>query len=139
MAHKALMLATVIGGLVSWCAAVSAQEVPPPEPAAEQPADAKESADKATPEAALANRQRQLGDRFVELEKLLLRMAELTAPTDPRRAALLRQAVAQSKDRDIDHQFEALVDLLKQQRLSLAVKGQDDVQRVLSRLLELLE
>ena len=50
---------------------------------------------------------------FRELEKLLLRMAELTAPTDPHRAALLRQAVAQSKERDIDHQFEELVALLR--------------------------
>jgi hypothetical protein len=82
--------------------------------------------------------QRQVADRFRELEKLLLRMAELTAPTDPRRAALLRQAVAQSKQRDIDHQFEQLVELLRQERLAVVVKNQGEVQQDLNKLLELL-
>ena len=49
MVHNALMLATLIGGLVWWCAAITAQEVPPPEPATEQPADDKEATDKASP------------------------------------------------------------------------------------------
>ena len=100
-------------------------------PAADKGADA-------TADDPLSTRQRQVRDRFGELEKLLLRMAELTAPTDPGRAALLRQAVAQSKKRDIDHQFEELVSLLSQQRLSLALKGQTGVQQELARLLELL-
>ena len=43
---------------------------------------------------------------------VLLRMAELTASTDPRRAALLRKAVAQSEERLIDVQFEAIIGLL---------------------------
>ncbi len=86
----------------------------------------------------LSDQQQQVAERFKELEKLLLRMAELTAPTDPRRAALLRQAVAQSKDRDIDHQFEELIALLKQERLALVVKNQSEVQQELGRLLELL-
>ncbi len=89
-------------------------------------------------ESALANQQGQVAARFRELEKLLLRMAELTAPTDPRRAALLRQAVAQSKELDIDHQFDQLVELLRQERLSLVVKNQGEVQQDLARLLELL-
>ncbi len=91
-----------------------------------------------TPDGRLATQQQQVAEKFRELEKLLLRMAELTAPTDPRRAALLRQAVAQSKDRDIDHQFDQLVELLKQERLSLVVKNQGEVQQDLSKLLELL-
>ena len=79
-----------------------------------------------------------MAERFRELERLLLRMAELTAPTDPRRAALLRQAVAQSKQRDIDHQFEQLVELLRQERLAVVVKNQGEVQQDLAKLLELL-
>lgn len=86
----------------------------------------------------LTAEQRQVAERFKELEKLLLRMAELTAPSDPRRAALLRQAVAQSKKRDIDHQFDELLDLLRQQRLATVVKGQGELQQDLNRLLELL-
>ncbi len=115
-------------------ARLAAQPVPPPDaevPAADKGTDA-------TADDPLSTRQRQVRDRFGELEKLLLRMAELTAPTDPGRAALLRQAVAQSKKRDIDHQFEELVSLLSQQRLSLALKGQTGVQQELARLLELL-
>lgn len=86
----------------------------------------------------LAAHQEQVAERFRELERLLLRMAELTAPTDPRRAALLRQAVAQSKQRDIDHQFEQLVELLRQERLAVVVKNQGEVQQDLAKLLELL-
>ena len=52
--------------------------------------------------AGLATEQQQVLDRFSELEKKLLRMAELTAATDPHRAALLRKAVAQSKQQGIE-------------------------------------
>jgi hypothetical protein len=89
-------------------------------------------------ESSLTAGQRQVAERYRELEKLLLRMAELTAPTDQRRAALLRQAVAQSKQRDIDHQFEQLVELLRQERLAVVVKNQGEVQQDLNKLLELL-
>jgi hypothetical protein len=130
------------GGLASLAVSAAGQPVPPPEPDA-QNESAAEAADTRADESAapgnpLSVRQQQVRARFAELEKLLLRMAELTAPTDPARAALLRQAVAQSKQRDIDHQFEELVRLLGEERLSLAVKGQGDVQRDLARLLELL-
>src|ERR671937_77528 len=76
------------------------------DPATPQPADAR-------PAANLATEKPQVAAKFSELEQLLIKMAELTAPTDPRRASLLRQAVAQSKDRAIDDQLQALVALLK--------------------------
>ena len=124
-----------------WCGALAAQPVPPPE-AAEEPASSDgrcaDAVDDATPSSPLSNHQRQVRQRFIELERLLLPMAELTAPTDPGRATLLRRAVAQSKQRDIDHQFEELVKLLERQQLATAVRGQGDVQRNLARLLELL-
>jgi hypothetical protein len=86
----------------------------------------------------LTTRQQQVADRFRELERLLLRMAELTAPTDPRRAALLRRAVAQSKDRAIDQQYDELLRLLRQERLAAVVKNQGEVHDDLVKLLELL-
>ena len=58
--------------------------------------------------------------------------------TDPKRAALLRQAFAQSKERQIDSQFEDLVKLLEQDQLYQASKGQAAVQQDLNRLLQLL-
>ncbi len=107
-----------------------------PEPAdtpAEEPASADEAAKNP-----LLTRQEQVAERFRDLERLLLRMAELTESTDPRRAALLRQAVAQSKDRAIEDQFGALIELLKNERFSPAVKGQENVRDDLMRLLELM-
>ncbi len=117
-------LAAVVLTLVFAGAAVAQ---PPDEPAAES-----------APSDDLAGRQEQVAQRFHELERLLLRMAELTAPTDPRRAALLRQAVAQSKDRAIDQQFDKLVELLRQQRMSAVINGQGEVHDDLVKLLELL-
>src|SRR5262249_27266402 len=86
----------------------------------------------------LTSEQQQVADRFRELEKLLLRMAELTAPTDPRRAALLRQAVARSKERDIDQQFDILLELLKKEELAKVVKNQTELHGDLKKLLDLL-
>ena len=91
-----------------------------------------------TSEAAITTRQIQVGEKFGELKAVLIRMAELTAATDPRRAALLKKAVVQANERGIDGQFDALVDLLKQEQLSKAVKGQGEVKQDLDSLLELL-
>jgi vacuolar-type H+-ATPase subunit H len=88
--------------------------------------------------ARLAAEQALIADRFRDLEKVLLRMADLTAHTDPRRAALLRQAITQSKDRDLDHKFDDVVNLLKQDRLAAGVKSQGELKTELAQLLELL-
>ena len=86
----------------------------------------------------LSDEQRQIAYKYKHLEEVLLRMAELTASTDPQRAELLRKAVAQSKQRLIGVQFEQLVDLLGKQRLSRAIEGQADLDRDLAELLNLL-
>lgn len=114
-----------------------AQEAAEPAPEA---ADADVPSEVSAAEASnpLLTRQQQVAERFRELERLLLRMAELTESTDPRRAALLRQAVAQSKERAIEDQFGALIELLKKERFSPAVKGQENVRDDLMRLLELM-
>ena len=128
---KLWLTAIVLCG--AWLAVVfpaAAQDIEDP---AVVPAEAE-----AKPADPLLTRQQQLADRFQELERLMLRMAELTAPTDPRRAALLRQAVAQSKERAIDQRYETLVELLKQDKLSAAVRGQGEIQQDLAKLLELL-
>jgi hypothetical protein len=82
--------------------------------------------------------QQRVGDRFKRFEEVLLRMAELSAGTDPRRAALLRKAVAQSKDRLIGVQLETLVDLLQKDQMARAVENQTAVQQDLQALLDLL-
>lgn len=87
---------------------------------------------------ALAVQQQQIADKFKHLEEVLLRMAELTGPTDPRRAALLKKAVAQSKEQLIGVQFESLIELLRKDELSRASDGQTQVNQDLKTLLELL-
>jgi hypothetical protein len=82
--------------------------------------------------------QEQIADKFVRLENTLLRMAELSAATDPRRAALLKKTVAQSKERLIGVQLESLVELLRNDQLSKAIENQDSVEGDLRALLELL-
>jgi hypothetical protein len=86
----------------------------------------------------LALEQQRVGDRFKRCEEVLLRMAELSAGTDPRRAALLRKAVAQSKDRLIGVQLETLIELLKKDQLALAIENQTAVEKDLQALLDLL-
>ncbi|OHB85733.1 MAG: hypothetical protein A2V98_18275 [Planctomycetes bacterium RBG_16_64_12] len=86
----------------------------------------------------LSVRQQQIADNFQHFQDLLLRMAELSEMTDPRRAALLRKAVHESEQRLIGVQFESLVDLLGKERLSRAVENQADLERDLQTLLELL-
>jgi hypothetical protein len=86
----------------------------------------------------LKTRQEQLASRYKRFEEVMLRMAELTAGDDPQRAALLRQAVARSKKQMLGVQFDRLVELLDQDRLSLALTGQNELVQDLRNLLELL-
>lgn len=86
----------------------------------------------------LAAEQQQIADRYRRLEEILLRMAELSRGTDPRRAALLRQVVEESKQRLVGLQFEKLVELLTRDQLAPALAGQEELQADLRALLQLL-
>jgi len=72
----------------------------------------------------LALQQSQIAEKFTRLEKLLLRMGEYDAANNPRRSAVLKKAVRLSSDRHIRVQFEALVNLLSEDRLGPAIKNQ---------------
>jgi hypothetical protein len=95
-------------------------------------------AGRVTAEDTLSIEQQQLADKFQRLQDLLLRMAELSELADPRRAALLKKAVRESEKRLIGVQFESLVGLLEEGRLSRAIENQADVRQDLQALLELL-
>jgi hypothetical protein len=82
--------------------------------------------------------QEQIRAKYQRFEQVLLRMSELTAASDPNRAALLRKAVGQSKEKLIGLQFERLVEVLKQERLANAVTQQNTLEEDLAGLLELL-
>jgi len=82
--------------------------------------------------------QARLADRFERLETVLARLAELSASTDPRRAKLLREAIAKSRDQALEQRFETIVSLLEDERLSAAAGRQTELQGQLDELLALL-
>ena len=82
--------------------------------------------------------QARLADRFERLETVLARLAELSASTDPRRAKLLREAIAKSRDQGLEQRFETIVSLLEDERLSAAAGRQTELQGELDELLALL-
>jgi hypothetical protein len=89
-------------------------------------------------DAHLAELQEQVAGRYKRFEEVLLRMAELTATSDPKRAALLRKTVAEGKQRRVPAQLEAIVELLKEDRLANAITGEQEVEQDLTKLLDLL-
>src|SRR5262249_37799122 len=120
-----------------------AQTAAPPSRSAETPAVPSESPPAAdakplAPESPLDAQQAKLAAKYKDLERVFLRMAEVMQNTDPKRAALLRQAFAQSQEHGIDGKYADLVKLLKDAQLSQATKGQATVQQDLNRLLDLL-
>ncbi len=86
----------------------------------------------------LADRQRQVAKDYEKLEQVLLRMSELSAASDPSRAALVMKAVAESKERLIGVQFASLVDQLSKDELAKVLEGQEKLVGDLGELLELL-
>ena len=84
----------------------------------------------------LSVEQARLADRFKRLEEVIGRLAELSASTDPRRAKLLREAIAQSREQDINVRFESIVKLLEDERLSAAATNQTELQKELDALLD---
>lgn len=87
----------------------------------------------------LTERQRLLGERYTRLENVLLRMAEIDAQANPRRAALLKKVLAESKERLVDLRFEELTAVLANKRFTEAIQGQETLEKDLAALLDLLE
>jgi hypothetical protein len=86
----------------------------------------------------LATDERHIAEKYKHLEDVLLRMAELNAATDPRRAALLKKTIEQSKDRLVGVRFERLVDLLGKDQLTRAIENEAELDQDLRAILELL-
>ncbi len=86
----------------------------------------------------LALEESKIADKYARLEQVMLKMADLEEGTNPRRAALLRRAVEQSKEKLTKTELESVVKLLNQKQLKRALDGQGEVQSDLKALLELL-
>ena len=77
-------------------------------------------------------------EKYRRLEDLIFKMADFEATSNPRRAALLRQAYKQSKDRLTQSQLAAIVALLSQKQYKRALDGQEIARKDLQELLQLL-
>jgi len=86
----------------------------------------------------LAESQQRLAEKYDRLELLVGRLAELSRATQPRRAKLLRELVAKSREQDVPGQFDKVIAALRKDRLATAVEGQGELQTELQRLLDLL-
>ena len=86
----------------------------------------------------LTAEQKRIAEKYKHIEEVILRMAELNAKSDPRRAALLKKAFEQSKEELVDVEFERIGELLSKDQLSRALEDQVEVNKNLQAILELL-
>ncbi len=98
---------------------------------------AQDAATKKSP--ALPDKEQALSGKYDQLEAILLRMAEMNATTNPRRATLLKKVIAESKDRLIPLRFEEIVAILQKSRFTQAIDAQTGLEKDLGELLKLLE
>ncbi|MBX3427708.1 MAG: hypothetical protein KF688_18660 [Pirellulales bacterium] len=89
-------------------------------------------------EISLADRETRLAERLDRLELLAERLAELSRTTQPRRAKVLRDLIARSRERDLSGRMGAIAAALEQESYSRAIEGQGEVHAELAKLLELL-
>lgn len=89
--------------------------------------------------AALAGREAELLARYRDLERSLLRLADLLAASDPRRAAVLRAAFDRARDGQVGERMERIVALLEEGQLLKAGTSQRQSIEQFQALLDLLE
>ena len=83
----------------------------------------------------LTLKQSQLADKYQKLEDLIFNMADFEARENPQRAALLKEAYRQSKDRLTLSALNSVVESLERNSLKKAVETQETVKGDLSALL----
>ncbi|MDZ4657905.1 MAG: hypothetical protein SH868_10050 [Bythopirellula sp.] len=86
----------------------------------------------------LAKQEASLSQRYNRLELLAGRLAEMSKATQPRRAELLQQLVAKSREKDLPGRFDTIVEALRQDDLGDATQNQTALQTELQAMLELL-
>ena len=88
---------------------------------------------------ALSDQQNQIAESYQHAEMLMLKMAQVDAAENPRRAALLKKVLSQSKEKFVRAQMETLVKSLQDKKLGRAIDDQVQVRDDLKLLLQLLE
>ncbi|MGI9177851.1 MAG: hypothetical protein ACR2IT_08345 [Pirellulales bacterium] len=89
--------------------------------------------------ATLAAREAELLDRYRDLERSFLRLADLLAASDPRRAAVLRSAFDRAREEQVGDRVAAIVTLLEQGQLLKAGTSQQAAIEQFRALVDLLE
>jgi hypothetical protein len=89
-------------------------------------------------EVELVGTEKSLSERYDRLELLAGRLAELSKSTQPRRAELLQQLVAKSREKDVPGRFDEIVKALETDNLGDATKNQTALQAELQAMLDLL-
>jgi hypothetical protein len=149
--HLSLRVAIVLGLLVHTSSHAFAQlratEPDDAPPTAVEPQAASETAEQpAKPTQSLADEQLKLADDYAKLEQKLRRLAQVSSATDPARAALLKQAFAESKQRFLAGQLEALAKSLAEPddpdsgpAFDQVLEGQTKAQTDLKAIVDLLQ
>ncbi|QDT06453.1 hypothetical protein K227x_48630 [Rubripirellula lacrimiformis] len=89
-------------------------------------------------ESPLSQRQSTVAQRYQRLEELLLRLAEVETAENPERAALLRRAARQSRDKFVLERLRNASKSLESQEFQKAVDEQSAATEELASLLKLL-
>jgi hypothetical protein len=118
--------------VASWLGAAPAQ---PPA----QAGDPVETAATSEQADTLARREAELARQYLELERSFLRLADILTTTDPRRAAVLRDAFDQARDADVGDRLGEIVRLLEAGQLLQAGTSQAGAIEQFRGLLDLLE
>lgn len=87
---------------------------------------------------ALSQRQAGVSDRYQQLEELLLRLADMEVAENPERAALLRRAARQSRDKFVLEKLRTATESIKTEEYQKAVESQESAGEELGALLTLL-
>ena len=87
----------------------------------------------------LAEREASLAERYRNLERSLLRLADLMAASDPQRAALLRSAFERSSSLGVGERLEVIASLLEEGQFIAARSEQTDTLSRMKQILDLLE
>lgn len=133
------IIGLLLGGLVLFSVGTPAA-VAQPNPAEAAPAG---DAEAGTPPSAdqqseLAAQQTQLAERFRKIEELLLRLADVEVAENPERAALLRRAAKQSREKFILDRLNSAAASLSSEEYQKAITDQKAAQQELTSLLKLL-
>jgi len=135
---RSRLAAIVLGTVLGWLSPLGAFSQEPVAERSGAPRPPTAAAPGEDP-AALAAREQQLLAQYRELEKTFLRLADLLAASDPRRAAVLRSVFEQARDQEVGGRLDTIVQLLEKGQLLKAGTTQASAIEQLRELLTLLE